>query len=192
MSTGQLSGVAVSRKIGVCRVVLARSGLFSESEGAPMSQSSSRWYLISWKELLCGVVLVGLTAGGFFLHPLIANIGIGVMMFLIAGIAIRAVVLPGPSRAFALGFLVPYAMYLVATLMAASPMAHRVGYFREYERSGGILTTTQVMQSWLASGIFETQTVTTLMTCGHLLIAFVLGYIGGKYGQAIYNQSQDE
>lgn len=169
-----------------------------------MSQSSSRWYLISWKELLCGVVLVGLTAGGFFLHRYIANIGIGVMMFLIARIAIRAVVLPGTPRAFALGFLVPYAMYLVATLMAASPMAHRVGYgyFREYEAFGGILTTTQVMQSWVPPRItgsmngaeisLRSLNASTLMTCGHLLIAFVLGYIGGKYGQAIYNQSQDE
>ncbi len=202
MSTGQLLGVVISRKLGVCRLVLARSGLFSESESARMSQGSSRWYHLSVREVAWGVVLVGFTAAGFFLHRYFANVGILLMMVLLTGIAIRAMVLPGVSRAFALGFLVPFAMYLAITLLAASPVARTIGYFAEYEAFGGVLTTTQVMQSWVPPRItgpmngaeikLRSLNASTLMTCGHLLIAFVLGYIGGKYSQAIYNQSRDE
>ncbi len=156
-----------------------------------MSQVPSRRLGFSFQELAWGVVLVALTGAGFFLHRYFAIIGILVMIVLLAGIAIRAVVLSGTSRAFALGFLVPYAMYLGATLTVVV----RYGFFNEYEASGGQLITTQVMQSWLPPRGASTTLIPlrilhapTLMTCGHMLVAFILGYLGGKYATAIYKQ----
>ena len=167
-----------------------------------MSPDRSWGFALSVREVAWGGVLVGLTAAGFFLHRYFANVGILLMMALLAGIAIRVMVLRGASRVFALGFFVPYAMYLAATFVTAWFLGHRLGYFTEYGAFGGILTTTQVMQSWLpprSSGTTLSGAVIslralnaqTLMPCGHLLLAFLLGCCGGKYGVAIYNQRED-
>ena len=153
-----------------------------------MAQTPPNRFHITLREMLAITLFIGAACASFATSRTISSIVIAILIVLFLGIVIRAAVLSGRARAFAIGFLVPSCAYLVLTLTIGRS---------EFGAFGGSLPTTQLMQSLLPPRV-DTPKIggdnlkerlsngKIMMPLGHCLIAFTCGYVGGKYAAWIY------
>lgn len=137
---------------------------------------------------LLAVGLAGLVAGRW-----LSWIGITVFLVVIVGQVICLFVTTGRDRAGAIGFVIPCLLYAVLILGASK---NELGYY------GAVLPHSQFLQSRIASQTpmlgNETQLwmddrkrrAQSMMPLGHLFVAVIIGYAGGRFAEHAYTRSR--
>lgn len=155
-----------------------------------MSKNTINPLQVSLREVLAVTVFIAAGIASMRASGLVASLMILATVIVILVIAIRAAVATGHQRAFGLGFLIPVLGYLALTGLFGED---------EFKAKYGTLPTTRALQHFVpprsSDGIAgsllgaRSENAKTFMPLGHLLIAMVGGYCGGKYAIWVYRSN---
>ena len=157
-----------------------------------MTRSSPQRFQVTLRETLVITLFFGAACASFVANRTMSWFVMMILTVVFLGLVIRAAVLSGRARAFAIGFLIPSCAYLVLTLTIGRS---------EFSAFGGSLPTTEVLQSLLPPRLNTSRiggddlkerisNGKIMMPLGHCLIAFACGYVGGKYAAWAYSRQQ--
>ena len=172
----------------------------------------SKYPQLTLRELLLGILFLGLGCAGLVAGGVMATIVLGVELIIIMGVGIVAFVGRDEARAAAIGFLVPVVVYAASIYALGSS---------ELDPYDGKLPTTKLIEpafrviirkEWINAmtgepvpgydptkapvggggfasvGLKETPDRTTFMSVAHALLAMLLGYAGSKFAVYVYRR----